>query len=358
VAYSRGLPQITVPLPSRRDKCRFTLKPISNTVGDFIAQLHREDHGIDRVVLRTLRGVRIATSDTIEALMEEDFEMVINDDVYHVKTPELERPTQEELATLSNVRNLVSQLYEALNVEEHQLKKEREIIAQLEDLKVQLAPMENIKLHMENNIHRKTNVLTWAGLGLMGVQFGILARLTWWEYSWDIMEPVTYFVTYGTAIAAYAYFAVTKQDFVLPDVKDRSYLQTFYRRSKKNGLDVEKYNALRDTQAELEEDLRRLRDPLQIHLPPAHLDKPINTQFSLNSLLTLLKNRNEHDAAVMATPAPQSLAEKIAEKTSTLAEKITSKTSAAASAGSAERKTVEPGKSSEPGKSPGKSKGA
>ena len=40
---------------------------------------------------------------------------------------------------------------------------------------------------------------------------GILARLTWWEYSWDIMEPVTYFVTYGTAMAAYGYFVVTKQ---------------------------------------------------------------------------------------------------------------------------------------------------
>lgn len=45
----------------------------------------------------------------------------------------------------------------------------------------------------------------------MGVQFGILARLTWWEYSWDIMEPVTYFVTYGTAMATYAYYVLTKQ---------------------------------------------------------------------------------------------------------------------------------------------------
>jgi len=45
----------------------------------------------------------------------------------------------------------------------------------------------------------------------MGLQFGLLARLTWWEYSWDIMEPVTYFVTYGTAIALYAYYVVTKQ---------------------------------------------------------------------------------------------------------------------------------------------------
>jgi len=58
---------------------------------------------------------------------------------------------------------------------------------------------------------RQTSVLTWVGLGLMSVQFGILARLTWWEYSWDIMEPVTYFVTYGTAMAVYAYYVLTKQ---------------------------------------------------------------------------------------------------------------------------------------------------
>lgn len=58
---------------------------------------------------------------------------------------------------------------------------------------------------------RRTSALTWVGLGLMSVQFGILARLTWWEYSWDIMEPVTYFVTYGTAMAVYAYYVLTKQ---------------------------------------------------------------------------------------------------------------------------------------------------
>lgn len=45
----------------------------------------------------------------------------------------------------------------------------------------------------------------------MATQFGVLARLTWWEYSWDIMEPVTYFITYGTAMAMYAYFVLTRQ---------------------------------------------------------------------------------------------------------------------------------------------------
>ena len=48
-------------------------------------------------------------------------------------------------------------------------------------------------------------------LGYMAWQFGFLARLTWWEYSWDIMEPVTYFVTYGTSLIVYAYFVLTRE---------------------------------------------------------------------------------------------------------------------------------------------------
>lgn len=111
--------------------------------------------------------------------------------------------------------------------------------------------------------------MTWIGLGLMGVQFGVLARLTWWEYSWDIMEPVTYFVTYGTAMAAYAYFVLTKQvililfvfffllvnlisiyyffqEYFLPEVKDRQHLLILHKQARKLGLDVEKYNSLKN----------------------------------------------------------------------------------------------------------------
>lgn len=45
----------------------------------------------------------------------------------------------------------------------------------------------------------------------MALQFGFLARLTWWEYSWDIMEPVTYFVTYAGSMLFYAYFVLTRE---------------------------------------------------------------------------------------------------------------------------------------------------
>ena len=53
----------------------------------------------------------------------------------------------------------------------------------------ELAPLEDSRKMLAAHAERRTQNLTWLGLGLMSVQFGILARLTWWEYSWDIMEP-------------------------------------------------------------------------------------------------------------------------------------------------------------------------
>ncbi|XP_037299459.1 calcium uniporter protein, mitochondrial isoform X2 [Manduca sexta] len=297
VTYRRGLPVITVPLPSRRERCRFTLRPVSQTVGDLLEQVKAEDRGVERAAaLAADERIRIAASDTIESLFEADFRLIINDTEYYVKSPPQERLSNEEVTRLSDVRNLVNQLYEALNVREHQIRKERELRAQLEKLSTELQPLEEKRMALEVETSRKTSALTWVGLGLMGVQFGVLARLTWWEYSWDIMEPVTYFVTYGTAMAAYAYFVLTKQEYVLPDVKDRQHLLTLHKKAKKIGLDINQYNSLKDEIDKLEKDLARLRDPLQIHLPSSYVEKGVDDK---RSPLTKIKDMLEETSKKM-----------------------------------------------------------
>ena len=74
----------------------------------------------------------------------------------------------------------------------------------------------------------------------MAFQWGFMARLTWWDYSWDIMEPVTYFVTYGTAIFFYAYYVVTREDFTNPDFSKRQHLFGLHNNLKKQKFDIEK----------------------------------------------------------------------------------------------------------------------
>ncbi|XP_055629568.1 calcium uniporter protein, mitochondrial [Toxorhynchites rutilus septentrionalis] len=267
VKYVRGLPHITVPLPSRNERCQFTLRPVTHNVGNFLEMLKAEDRGIDRAAVLNRDGVRIAASCSVEHLMDDEFWLHLNDRQYYVKPPKREKITSEELTRLSDVQALVAQLYEALNVSEHQIKKEREMTSKLEELNDKLGPLEVKKNELDQKAARHTSALTWVGLGLMSVQFGVLARLTWWEYSWDIMEPVTYFVTYGTAMAAYAYYVLTKQEYVLPDVKDRQHLITLHKSAKKAGVNLSEYNDIKRQIAEIEYDLRRLRDPLYMHLP-------------------------------------------------------------------------------------------
>ena len=41
-------------------------------------------------------------------------------------------------------------------------------------------------------------MVLWGGLaGVMAV-WGVCFRLTFWELSWDVMEPITYFIGSGT----------------------------------------------------------------------------------------------------------------------------------------------------------------
>ncbi|XP_053674533.1 calcium uniporter protein, mitochondrial, partial [Anopheles nili] len=288
VRYYRGLPHVTVPLPSRNERCQFTLRPVTHSVGDFLEMLKVEDRGIDRAAILNRDGVRIAAACSIENLMDDEFWLHLNDRQYYVKPPKREKITSEEITRLGDVQALVSQLYEALHVGEYQIQKERELNGKLEQLNEKLGPLEVKKTELDLKAARKTNALTWVGLGLMSVQFGVLARLTWWEYSWDIMEPVTYFVTYGTAMAAYAYFVLTKQEYMLPDVKDRQHLITLHKAAKKAGVNLAEYNDIKRQIAEIEYDLRRLRDPLYMHLPAS---PPKSLTYSQSEITSAKKAR-------------------------------------------------------------------
>merc|ERR1719474_2495872 len=272
-----GLPHITVPLPSRNEKCVFALKPISNTVGDFLNMLKDEDKGIDRAVIKNAEGVRISSRTSIQTLFDQNFFLKINNQEFFVTPPILESLSKEELKKISDVKHLVSQLYEALNIEEYQLQKEQELSKELEVLKKELEPLEQQRQEIIRHAEERTTAVTWIGLGMMSVQFGILARLTWWEYSWDIMEPVTYFVTYGTAIAGYAYFVMTRQEFLYQEAKDRQSLVTFHKKASKHRWDVERYNGLKEGIGSIEADLRRIRDPLGVHAPSKVQQKKVSS---------------------------------------------------------------------------------
>jgi exonuclease VII small subunit len=60
------------------------------------------------------------------------------------------------------------------------------------------------------------------------------------------------------------------QEYQMPDVKDRQHLIILHKRARKVGLDLERYNQLKDSVSQIEADIKRLRDPLHLHLPVSH----------------------------------------------------------------------------------------
>ena len=168
---------------------------------------------------------------------------------------------------LDDVKNMIHKLYTSMNIDQHQLGKKRELEGQVEELKADLEPLEREFEEIMKKSSSQTNKLLWLGLGAMSIQFGFFARLTWVDYSWDIMEPVTYFATYGTLMAMYAYYVLTRQEYTYPDAKDRIQLFRLHKAAKSKQFDVEKYNHMRNTLSKVETELKKLHDPLQLNLP-------------------------------------------------------------------------------------------
>ncbi|KAF0037311.1 hypothetical protein F2P81_010185 [Scophthalmus maximus] len=221
--YKYGRLVLEVPLPSRNEKCLFFLRPMLMSVGDLIKDLQREDPGaaasiFSKGMTRTKLarphssdGEHVGSTTLIDALLDKDFQLVLNDAVYDVKAPEKVCTSSEHVMELEDMKHVVHLLHTALHMPEHHLLKERELLEKLDNLKQELTPLEKMKQQLSNTAQFHTSRVVWTGMALLSVQGGALAWLTWWVYSWDVMEPVTYFITYATSIGVFAYYVLTKQ---------------------------------------------------------------------------------------------------------------------------------------------------
>ncbi|CAL2039981.1 unnamed protein product [Caenorhabditis brenneri] len=282
IRFEYGLPLIDIPLPSRNEPCQFTMRPLSDTVGSLCEFLRKEDRGIDYVAVYGTNGVKLATCTSIEHLLQfGTFRLRLNDKYFDVTVPKTgtaSYDSSDKLRQLDDLRATVASLHAALCVDEYKLSREKKLLLQLENAETLLAPLHEAKQQIERECEAHTDRVMWAGFAAMGVQTGLFARLTWWEYSWDIMEPVTYFATYSTVCATFGYYLYTKQSFEYPSARERVYTKQFYRRAQKQNFDIERYNRLVNEVEDLRNQLKRMRDPLFQHLPVSYLSNLETTE--------------------------------------------------------------------------------
>ncbi|KAH0500777.1 Calcium uniporter regulatory subunit MCUb, mitochondrial [Microtus ochrogaster] len=203
-----------------------------STVGSFLRDLQNEDKGIKTAAITTAEGSEIPASTLMDTLLMKDFKLVINELAYDVRC-------HKKAGKPGN--------------------------------RMHGFPFFQVKAGIEARSEAKTSGLLWAGLALLSVQGGALAWLTWWVYSWDIMEPVTFFLTFANSMVFFAYFIITRQNYTYSSLRSRQFLQFFHKKSQQQCFDVEQYNKLKEDLAEATESLETVRHALHLRLPGEEL---------------------------------------------------------------------------------------
>lgn len=266
-----GLPHVTIPMPSRSEDCVFVLRPVSQTIGDFIGMLKSEDLGIDRAAVHNRDGSRIASSAPIKTIMDSDFALVINDKRYSVSPPFMRpveaeekgvlRPANEtDLALYSDIRARVSQIYGVLNINEYIANTEARLLEEVEKPRQELALMKPMFERISIQCTKFADLMMVLYTIPPSFVMGFLFDLTFSIYSWDIVEPLTYFMTSFTAIVMIIYFTVNRHEYVYSTIKYRHWTRKFHKVSQKMNFDVQRYNHLIEEIQQRELALKRLKE--------------------------------------------------------------------------------------------------
>ncbi|RLM48687.1 calcium uniporter protein 6, mitochondrial-like [Panicum miliaceum] len=59
--------------------------------------------------------------------------------------------------------------------------------------KEEFKQLQEKKEEIDKLAHKQVRRILWSGLGFFMCQVGLFFRLTFWEFSWDVMEPIAFF---------------------------------------------------------------------------------------------------------------------------------------------------------------------
>lgn len=110
----------------------------------------------------------------------------------------------------------------------------------------ELRKLQERKEEIDKQAHRQVRLMLWSGLGVAILQVGLFFRLTFWEFSWDVMEPIAFFTTASGLVIGYAYFMITSKDPTYQDLMKTLFLSRQRKLFKKYQFDVNRFKELRE----------------------------------------------------------------------------------------------------------------
>ncbi|OIW16111.1 hypothetical protein TanjilG_18826 [Lupinus angustifolius] len=111
-------------------------------------------------------------------------------------------------------------------------------------IREELKNLQEKKEEIDVLAHKQVRRILWSGLGCGIISVSLFFRLTFWEFSWDVMEPIAFFTTNTGLVIGYAYFLFTSRDPTYQDFMKRLFLSRQRKLHKMYDFDVERFKEL------------------------------------------------------------------------------------------------------------------
>lgn len=111
--------------------------------------------------------------------------------------------------------------------------------------KQQLEELETQKALIDQKSVSQVRGELYCGLGFLVIQTMAFMRLTFWELSWDVMEPICFFFTSFHFALAYMFFIRTSKEPTFEGYFQRRFKTKQKKLMEVYNFDLEKYNQLR-----------------------------------------------------------------------------------------------------------------
>ncbi|KAJ9529903.1 hypothetical protein QJQ45_022289, partial [Haematococcus lacustris] len=118
----------------------------------------------------------------------------------------------------------------------------------LAQVDAELAELDAVHAEVERRSHWLADGLLAAGFVVLVVQFFSFIWLTWWELSWDVMEPIAYIIQLFYQLVAFSYFMFMRHNFDLGPIRDFWAKRYKTKRIKQLNFDADRYALLKRLQ--------------------------------------------------------------------------------------------------------------
>ncbi|CAH8344406.1 unnamed protein product [Eruca vesicaria subsp. sativa] len=109
----------------------------------------------------------------------------------------------------------------------------------------ELKELEAIKKVIDEKAHSLVRRELWAGLGYLILQTAGFMRLTFWELTWDVMEPICFYVTSIYFMAGYTFFLRTAKEPSFEGFYESRFEAKQRKLMKSQNFDVGRYDELK-----------------------------------------------------------------------------------------------------------------